>query len=120
VFADDNLRSIAEDDVMGTFIVVSKMFNLSCVSCKTASNDSATRDTSISFAEIESDAMELSEGIAIIFSSLDILNKWGDDTKRRKMFQFIFKSQLPVRVFRAHLANERFMLTILIKVFKES
>lgn len=72
-FADEIFLSTTAGDAVATLIVLSKIFKPSCVSCKITSNDSATRDTSISFAEMESDAMELSEGIAITFSSLDIL-----------------------------------------------
>jgi hypothetical protein len=74
LFADDAFLSIVPDDVpTAAFNELSKMSNESCVSCNTVSNDSATRDTSINFADIESEAMELSDGIAIMFSSLDIL-----------------------------------------------
>lgn len=73
LLADEFFLSGPVEDVDGDITVLSKMPNPSCVSCNAVSNDSATRDTSISLAEIESDAMELSAGNAITFSSLDIL-----------------------------------------------
>lgn len=76
VFAEEDFRSIvAFDDELAFGKEVSNKFSTSCVSCKITSNDSATRETSINFAVMESVAMLLSVGIAIIFSSLDMLQR---------------------------------------------
>lgn len=82
VFAEDDFRSIAFEVAFGK--EESNKFSTSCVSCMITSNDSATRETSINFAEMESVAMLLSVGIAIIFSSLDMLQ-----SKREKMRKLI-------------------------------
>jgi hypothetical protein len=78
VLAEEDFRSITDIDVVGEDVLafgrlLSNRFNVSCVSCKITSNDSATRETSINLAEMESVAMLLSVGSAIIFSSLDML-----------------------------------------------
>lgn len=75
VLADDIFRSIGTVgvDVLAIGNELSNKFNASWVSWRTTSSDSATRETSISLAEMESVAMLLSDGIAIIFSSPDIL-----------------------------------------------
>lgn len=84
VLAEEDFRSITDIDVFGEDVLafgrlLSNKFNASCVSCKITSNDSATRETSINFAEMESVAILLSVGNAIIFSSLDML-----ESKRKR------------------------------------
>lgn len=64
-----------DDDAVAAHMGLANNSNPTCVSCSTVSSDSATRDTSISFAEMESEAMELSAGIAMMFSSLDMLKE---------------------------------------------
>jgi hypothetical protein len=84
VLAEDIFRSIVavDVDVLAIGNELSNKFNVSWVSCRTTSSDSATRETSISLAEMESVAMLLSVGIAIIFSSPDMLK---DERKRKKI-----------------------------------
>lgn len=60
----------------------SNKFSASWVSWRTTSSDSATCETSISFAEMESVAMLLSVAIAIIFSSPDMLKKWKREKRK--------------------------------------
>jgi hypothetical protein len=100
VFAEDAFLSIVDvEDDAPMFIELSRMFKPSCVSCRIASNDSATCETSISLAEIASDAMVLSAGIAIIFSSLDMLKITEQKKKINLCASDIYNLPFPEQIY---------------------